>query len=102
MTDAEISPQMAHSIEAKAQRWRQVMKNYRFLTRAELEGVRHGRVASHLLKVEHDGAALYPEFQFSAAGELLPVIPELLNLAKSHDCVGAEPDPVADHPHRLF
>lgn len=85
MTDAKISPQMAHSIETSAERWRQVMKDYRFLTRAELDGMRVGRVASHLLKVEHDGAALYPEFQFNAAGELLPVIPELMNLAKSND-----------------
>jgi hypothetical protein len=85
MTDAEISPQMARSVEASAERWRQVMKDYRFLTRAELDGMRAGRVASHLLKVEHDGASLYPEFQFNAAGELLPVIPELMNLAKSND-----------------
>lgn len=40
ITDAEISPKTAHSIEASAERWRQLKKDYRFVTRAEPDGVR--------------------------------------------------------------
>lgn len=82
---AEASPQMAHSIEASAERWRQVLRDYRFLTRAELDRMPSGRDTAHLLKFEHDGAVLYPEFQFNEAGQLLPVIPELMSLAKNND-----------------
>lgn len=85
MADAEISPQMAHSIQALDDRWSQVMKDYRFLTSTELHGMPAGRDTARLLKVEHDGAVLYPEFQFDETGQVPPVILELISLAESND-----------------
>jgi hypothetical protein len=76
---------MAHSIDASAERWRQVMKDYRFLTSAELDGMPAGRDTARLLTVEHDGTVFYPEFQFDETGEVRPVILELINVAKSND-----------------
>ncbi|KRF03267.1 hypothetical protein ASH00_15895 [Arthrobacter sp. Soil782] len=81
----EASPQMAHSVQALAARWSQVMKDYRFLTSAEFRGKPAGRETERLLKVEHDGAVLYPEFQFDEAGQVRRVILELVSLAENTD-----------------
>lgn len=91
-----VSPQMARSVQASINRWRQVMKDYRFLTSTEageLLGSRSGNrsLASHrrskneLLGVKHGNAVLYPEFQFDEAGDVRPVIPKLISLAKEYD-----------------
>lgn len=82
---AGMSPQMAHSAQASADRWRQVMKDYRFLASEELDGTPASLCEANLLRVEHDGAVLYPEFQLDEAGNMRPVILELKSLAKKYD-----------------
>ncbi|GAA1134266.1 hypothetical protein [Arthrobacter flavus] len=91
-----VSPQMARSVQASINRWRHVMKDYRFLTSTEageLLGSRSGNrsLASHrrskgeVLGVKHGNAFLYPEFQFDGTGDICPVIPRLITLADEHD-----------------
>lgn len=90
-----MSPQMARSIQASANRWRQVMTEHRFLSSkeaSELLGSQTGSrsLASHrwskgeLLGVKHGTAVVYPEFQFGESGQVYPVIPKLISLAKEY------------------
>lgn len=94
--DEPVSPQMARSVQASTNRWRKVMKDYRFLTNTEageLLGSRstnrslasRRRSEGNLLGVKHGNAVLYPEFQFDESGDVRPVIPKLISLSKEYD-----------------
>lgn len=91
-----VSPQMARSVQARVNRWRRVMKEYRFLSgeeATELLGSQQGdwslasrrRSEGKLLGVKQGNAVLYPEFQFDETGDVRPVIHELIALAKENN-----------------
>lgn len=84
-TDVGMSPQMVRSVQASADRWRQVVTDYRFLVDEELEDMPAGLSEENLLRVEHNRTVIYPDFQFDPAGNVHPVIPELKSLAKKYD-----------------
>lgn len=83
--DAQMSPQMARSIKASTDRWHQAMKDHRFLNGAELDDMPVDRGEGKVLRVGEGDAALYPEFQFDGAGQVRPVILDLISLEKNAD-----------------
>lgn len=83
--DGQMSMQMAQSIKASTDRWNQMMKDHRFLTKPELDDMPAGQTEGNFLKVGDGSTALYPEFQFDKAGQVHPVIPQLISLAKNND-----------------
>lgn len=93
-----VSPQMARGVQATENAWREIEAEFGFLTGVEVAGILGSRSsnptgyatdkrrAGKLIGVRRRNAFVYPGFQFDRAeGQVLPVIPELLKVAKKYD-----------------
>lgn len=92
----EASPQMARGVQAAENAWREMEAEFGLFTGkevADLMGSRSKnryatdkRRAGQLIGVRRRNAFRYPGFQFDRAeGKILPVIPELLKIARKYD-----------------
>lgn len=91
------SPQMARGLQATENAWREMESEFGLLTGrqvAELMGSRSRTPtgyatdqpkAGKILGIRRRNAYLYPGFQFTPEGAVLPVIPKLLKVAAKYD-----------------
>lgn len=91
--ETTVSPQLARSAQATENAWREVEEEFGLLTSteaAERMGYRSNRTwasaqrkAGKLLGIRRGGAYRYPGFQLEA--EVMPLIAELIAIARRHD-----------------